>query len=390
MTAGDVGAVPGRRTAWATLACTVVAGVVVLLETTLTDLPGPRWPTWWWVSFALFLSVQLVTTGFLPRPRTLPPRFWVSAMVVLALMTFLQYPDHGLTAALLVVSAAAVARHSSRRALVLVVILQTALAAAALRVVGAPLVDVIAGLVAFGGFQAFGALVVLAARGETEARQELAEAHTELGATVALLEVATRDAERLRIARDLHDVVGHQLTALTLELEVAAHQLARITEETPSTEHVTRARTIAKDLLGDVRAAIGEMREPEGGLESKLRALARRAPGLEVCVHLVDSDMIEAREASVVVRCVQEAITNTLRHARAERLELTVEAGRDEIRVCARDDGDGAEAVVPGNGLIGMRERLEALGGTLDVTSSPGEGFALVGSLPRSGSRIQA
>lgn len=368
----------GRRTAWATLACTLVAGVVVFLESVVTDLPGSPWPVWWWCSFALLVAVQLVATGLVPRPAPVPERVWLVALVVLALTTFLLYAEHGLTGAFLVVSAAAVARHASTRALLGVITLQTLAASTGIALSDWPLVDVVAGVFVFAGFQAFGSLVVLAARRETEARHELARTHAELRATVAELEAVSREAERLRIARDLHDVMGHQLTALALELEVASH----LVEDTEAREHVLRARTVAKGLLADVRGAVGDMRRPPQALEAVLTAIARDTPGLDVTVRVVERVPVDDATAEAVVRCTQEAITNTLRHADARRLDVLVEADHDGVHVRAVDDGRGTDAVVLGHGLTGMRERLEALGGRLEVRSSPGAGFAIDGRVP--------
>lgn len=369
----------GRRTAYASLACTLVAGVVVLLEAVLTDLPGPVSALWWWCSFGVLLVVQLVATGLVPRPRWVPDQVWLPALVLAAMVTFLLYPDHGLTAAFLVVSTATVARHASLRAVVGVIALQTVVATLGIAAIGWPLADVLAGIFAYAGFQAFGALVVLAARGETEARQELAETHAELRSTVALLEATSRDAERLRIARDLHDVVGHQLTALALELEVASHKV----RDDAAAEHVARARALAKGLLGDVRTAVGEMRHRGTALEPMLTALAHDIPGLEVSVTVQGVDRVDADEAHVILRVAQEAITNALRHSGASRLALTVTADADGLRVQATDDGRGTDQIVPGHGLLGMRERLEAKGGELVLSSGPGRGFTIEGRLPR-------
>lgn len=373
----------GRRTAYATLACTLVAGIVVFLESVVTDLPGAAEPAWWWMSYVLLVLVQLVATGLLPRLGGIPSTAWLVVMVVLALCTFLLYPDHGLTASFIVVSAATVARQASPRAVVAVIALQTAVATAGVAAAGWPLVDVVAGVVVYAGFQTFGAVVVLVARRETEARHELALTHTELRAAVAQLQAATRDAERLRIARDLHDVMGHQLTALALELEVASHLVGEAPgRASTAEEHVLRARAVAKGLLADVRAAVGEMRAGPQALEPILVALASDVPGLEVSVRVDETVPIDDDRAQVIVRCAQEAITNTLRHAGAERLDVVVASDRTGIRVRAVDDGRGATDVVPGHGLTGMRERLEALGGSLDIRSSPGGGFTVQGHLP--------
>lgn len=368
----------GRRTAYALLACTLVAGIVVLLEAVLTDLPGPVLPVWWWVSYAVLLVVQLIATGLVRPPARLPSAVWLTALVALSLGTFLLYPDHGLTAALLVVSAATVARHASTRAVVGVILLQSVAAVVAIAMIGWPIADVVAGAFVYPGFQAFGALVVHAARRETEARHELAETHAELRSTMALLETASRDAERMRIARDLHDVVGHQLTALALELEVASHLV-----EDRASEHVVRGRSIAKQLLEDVRAAVAQMRQGPEDLRPMLAELSQNVPGLDVSVQVDASVQVEGEYAQAIVRCTQEAITNTLRHGGATRLDVRVGSDETGTFVHAVDDGRGIPRVVPGHGLTGMRERIEALGGTLKVSSSPGNGFAIEGRLPR-------
>lgn len=368
----------GRRTAYACLACTLVAGAVVLLEAMLTDLPGPAWPAAWWSAYVVLVPVQLVATGLTPAPPRLPERLWLPAFIATALGTFLLYPDHGLTAALIVVSAATVARYASGRAVVAVIALQSVAAVAAVALAGAPLVDVLAGAVVYPGFQAFGALVVLAARRETEARRELAHTHAKLRSTIALLEAATRDAERMRIARDLHDVVGHQLTALALELEVASH----LVQEDRAGVHVRRARAVAKGLLEDVRRTVAQIRLTSHDLRPALAELAGNAPGIDVAVSVDPSLELAGEPAEVIVRCVQEAITNTLRHGGAARVDVSIAADGDHVLLRAVDDGRGTDEVVPGHGLTGMRERLDALGGSLQVASGRDRGFAIEARLP--------
>jgi signal transduction histidine kinase len=124
------------------------------------------------------------------------------------------------------------------------------------------------------------------------------------------------------------------------------------------------------------------MREGRCTLEPPLREITREVPGLAVSLRVVGSVPVDGHQAQVVLRCVQEAITNTLRHAAARHLEVAVRADESGIRVEIRDDGLGAASVVAGNGLTGMRERYEARGGTLHSSSVPGSGFAIVGHLP--------
>lgn len=357
------------------LACTAVVGIAVALEQSMTDHPGPALPVLWWVAYGLFLVCLTLTTGLVPRPSAVPETALLSALVGIAIVTFSLFPVQGWTAILFVVTAAIAARLVSPRLAVAVVAVQTAVLAVGIAFGGWPFTDVVLGVVAYGGFQAFGALMVLAARRETEARHELAATHAELRSAMAVLEATSRDSERLRIARDLHDVVGHQLTALALELEVASHS------EDPAV-HVRRAREIAKGLLGDVRSTVGQMRDRAQPLEPSLMALARDVPGLTVSVTVAGADEIGGEETGVILRCAQEAITNTLRHAGADRLDLLVDAGPEGVRLLASDDGRGVERVEPGHGLNGMRERVESLGGSLVVHTSPGSGFRLVCELP--------
>lgn len=372
----------GRRTAIACVTCTVVAGVVVLLESLLTELAGPPAPAVWWTAYAAFLGLLLVVTGLVPHPRRVPHRVLLVLLVLLvvaAIAAFLAYSDQGWTALVLVVAAAVTARWSTPVAFVLVVVVQTAAVGVGAWLAGWPLSDMVIGAVAYAGFQVFAGLTVLAARRETEARHELAEAHDELRAAMVLLEEASRDSERLRIARDLHDVVGHQLTGLALELEVASHTAS-------PDPHVLRARDIAKDLLADVRGTVSDIRRvaPRRPLEAALRSLAQNTPGLTVTVSVRGGNLIPTEQADILLRCAQESITNTLRHGRATRIDLAVDVTDTEVCLSATDDGRGTDQVRPGNGLVGMTERLESAGGGLTTASAPGQGFRVVGVLPRS------
>ncbi len=211
---------------------------------------------------------------------------------------------------------------------------------------------------------------------QNEARDELRKVNSELRATQALLADNTRIAERVRIARELHDVVGHHLTALTLNLEVATHLV-----EGKALEHVRQAHSLAKLLLADVREVVSEMRRDDKvDLAAALRTLAGGVP--EPRIHL-DLPLAEAPtdpgRAQVLLRCAQEMITNSVRHARADNLWIGLAHDAAGITLTARDDGQGVREVELGNGLTGMRERLQHLGGRLDVESAPGAGFRLEG-----------
>jgi signal transduction histidine kinase len=230
----------------------------------------------------------------------------------------------------------------------------------------------------FAALQVFVAAMVEVARRERRARAEAAALTVELTAAQSRLAEASRTTERLRIARDMHDTIGHQLTALAVNLEVATH-LA----DGAAAPYIERSRRLAKEMLSDVRELVSRTREPELDLQSALHSLFAGVPGL--AVHLsVDSDLqvIDTAQAEAVLRCAQEVLTNTLRHADASNLWVKVTRTSDRIAVCARDDGRGDSQVNAGHGLTGMRERFEELGGTVDFHTRAGAGFQVDASLP--------
>lgn len=219
------------------------------------------------------------------------------------------------------------------------------------------------------------------ARQQADAREEQRQLNSELRATRALLAESSRISERMRIARELHDLVGHHLTALSLNLEVAGHLVA----DSAAAEHVARAHSTAKQLLADVREVVSELRDDEGiELTIALRDLIEGVPGLTVHLELPPHFAVgDSRRAQVLLRCTQEIITNAVRHARARHLWLRFEEDAAGMLVLkAHDDGCGAAEVKPGNGLCGMRERLAEVGGQLAIRTERNHGFALEASLP--------
>ncbi|MBM9463960.1 hypothetical protein JL108_10925 [Aeromicrobium sp. YIM 150415] len=210
-------------------------------------------------------------------------------------------------------------------------------------------------------------LSVAAIMREQRLRGELSEAHVELQAQSVLLEETSRSAERLRISRDLHDLIGHQLTVLTLELEAARHR-----EGAEAREHVERADRVARDLLANVRSTVGELRDRPIDLASALKQVGKDAPGLDVDVVVADGVCLDERQTEALVRTMQEIVTNTLRHARAENLTVDVRRADDLLLLTAVDDGIGSAGVRPGNGLSGLTERLAALGGSVEFDGASG------------------
>jgi signal transduction histidine kinase len=230
------------------------------------------------------------------------------------------------------------------------------------------------------GISALAFIASVVASQQTEEREAQRRLNSELRATRALLAESTRIAERMRIARELHDLIGHHLTALSLNLEVASHLV-----NPAAADHVRKAQATAKHLLTDVREAVSELRQDDAiDLTQALRSLVEGVPGLAVHVTTPPRFSVEdPRRAQVLLRCAQEIITNAARHANARNLWLHFAyAESNLLGLHARDDGRGTSNVAPGNGLSGMRERLAEFGGNVTVESEAGHGFELTVRLP--------
>ncbi|NBD08980.1 sensor histidine kinase [Corallococcus sp. Z5C101001] len=232
----------------------------------------------------------------------------------------------------------------------------------------------------FIGFQGFTLASAVVMVREAQAGRELARLHAELQSTQVLLAAREREGERLRIARELHDSLGHHLTALSLNLEAAAYTA----KDTPSAEHLRRAREAARTLLSEVRETVSALRDTPPPLRASLHALAANTPGLTVDLDIPEDLALASSEAThSLIRCVQEVLTNTLRHALATRLWIRVESTpAGGVRVVTRDDGRGATTPTPGAGLTGMRERFTRLGGDVVWRAEAGRGWELEAWLP--------
>ncbi|MFD6445987.1 sensor histidine kinase [Promicromonospora sp. NPDC060204] len=214
-------------------------------------------------------------------------------------------------------------------------------------------------------------------------------------------------AERLRIARDLHDVVGHNLSVIALHSGVAAEAVGRDDDAARGALHHVREAT--SGTLRELRSTVRVLRAPVGAASlgppdrgptaadtgspevtptglGGVDALAAsaRATGLSVEVTLdVPPGTLDGAIDAAAYRIVQESLTNVLRHAAAERVTVSarVDGGRLALRVS--DDGRGAgPGLVAGSGISGMRERVALLGGTLTTGEAPGGGFVVAADLP--------
>jgi signal transduction histidine kinase len=211
---------------------------------------------------------------------------------------------------------------------------------------------------------------------------------------VALSETRRRSAaeERLRIARELHDAVGHHLSLINVQTAAALRKLKR--DPAFRTEQTLQIIADTSQLsLRELRAMVGVLREPgedsptgPGPSLEQLPSLvaAARASGLEVELRVDGSAELPVAVDAAAYRVVQESLTNVLRHARAQRVQIKVVTGSSTLAVAVADDGvsDAKGGKVPGNGLAGMRERAESLGGTFDAGPRDDGGFLVEATWP--------
>jgi signal transduction histidine kinase len=229
------------------------------------------------------------------------------------------------------------------------------------------------------GFQALAGLCVFYARRSEESRDALARVNADLLATRALLADSARDAERLRVARELHDVAGHKLTAMKINLRALASDPVLA-----GREEVRIAQQLSTELLDDIRSVVQAMRDSRGlDLQTAIRALAAPLPRPALDLRIAEGVQIaDPAVAESLLRIVQECLTNAARHANADTLTVSLQKEDAGMHLHIEDDGRLKGRVREGNGLSGIRERVAALGGDLHLGSSATGGLRVDVRLP--------
>ncbi|MFD0725884.1 sensor histidine kinase [Lysobacter brunescens] len=240
---------------------------------------------------------------------------------------------------------------------------------------GVPPGSTLISLAQIGAFQAFAALTGHYAGSREQAREHLAQVNAELMATRRLLEESARAGERLKLSRELHDVAGHSLTALKLNLARLARDPALAKRE-----EIVLSAQLADDLLAQIRQVVGALRAHDGlDLRAALQALGRPVPGVRIDMDIEDGLRVDdIDQAETLLRCAQEAITNALRHGRARHIRLRLQRDAAGLALTIDNDGLAPSRVDEGNGLTGMRERLGAIGGRLEIEATPPRGLRVV------------
>lgn len=228
-------------------------------------------------------------------------------------------------------------------------------------------------------------------------RVDLADARAQ-----AAEEVARRQSseERLRIARELHDIIGHSLGTIAVQAGVGRHLME--TEPEKAAEALDNIAKISRDSLDEVRSVVAALRDDEPSY--------RPAPGLADLPELVDTvrstglavdltlpndlDVVPRQTGAAVYRIAREALTNTVRHAHASKASVQVNHRDGRLELEIHDDGSGSgngreSSHGTGHGITGMRERAEALGGRLSAGPASDGGFLVTVSLPVDSDRSQ-
>jgi signal transduction histidine kinase len=225
------------------------------------------------------------------------------------------------------------------------------------------------------------------------ALRDLRESHDQLAAYAGQAAELSAAAERNRLARDIHDSLGHYLTAIAVQLEKA--EVFRDRDQGAASQAVADARSLARQALQDVRGSVRALRgdEPAAPLSAMLTGLARQAGAGDPQVSLSvtgDEAAIAAGARTALFRAAQEALTNARKHSGARRVSMSVAFGDREVRLVVSDDGCGFEPPPRGAqahnglGLVGMRERAALAGGHAEVESRPGAGTTVTVTMPRS------
>jgi signal transduction histidine kinase len=199
--------------------------------------------------------------------------------------------------------------------------------------------------------------------------------------------------ERIRIARELHDVLAHHISVINVQAGVAVHLIDRQPEQARTA--LAAISEASKDALRELRATLGVLRQvdeaeprtPVPGLSSLDDLVARAsAAGLAVSIELErDAEPLPSGPDFAAYRIIQEALTNVARHARASRVWISIRRLAGGVEITVDDDGvatPSGEPIQPGNGLTGMRERATAVGGTLEAGPKPDGGFRVTARLP--------
>jgi signal transduction histidine kinase len=223
---------------------------------------------------------------------------------------------------------------------------------------------------------------------ERQMRRKLAQAHEQLQEYAQKIEELATVQERNRIARDIHDSLGHALTSLNIQMQTAV----KLWEKEPIQAHsfLTQAQSLGKTAMQEVRKSISTLREDakeEPPLETRIETLVddfRRGTGLLICTNICRCGRVSKPVAKTIYRTVQEALTNIFKYAEATEVTIELQTTSTELSLTVEDNGKGFDPQQQrsGFGLQGMQERITSVDGQFQLITSPGEGCRIEVEIP--------
>jgi signal transduction histidine kinase len=217
---------------------------------------------------------------------------------------------------------------------------------------------------------------------------ELERANTQLAAYATQAEELAMTQERNRLAREIHDSLGHTLTIVNVQIEAA--KVVMDSDPDGALDAINKAQELAKKGLTQVRESVAALRESPVSnrpLGEAIATLIEEAQSSGIITEFKingESQALEHKVALALYRAAQEGLTNVRRHARASRVDILLDFQPSEVRLEVKDNGVGAGETSGGFGLLGIRERMQLLGGKLEISSGIGKGFCLTASVPLS------
>jgi signal transduction histidine kinase len=228
---------------------------------------------------------------------------------------------------------------------------------------------------------------------EQEARERaeqlmeaLEQANAQLAAYATQVEELAMTQERNRLAREIHDSLGHTLTIVNVQSEAAK----TVMESDPdrAIDAINKVQDMAQKGLTQVRQSVAALRESPVSNRPLSEAIASLLTDVEnsgIVTEFQETgepSKLEHKVALALYRAAQEGLTNVCRHARASRVDVNLDFQPNEVRLEIKDNGVGTAQTTEGFGLLGVRERMQLLGGRLEIDTEAGKGFHLVASVP--------
>jgi signal transduction histidine kinase len=217
---------------------------------------------------------------------------------------------------------------------------------------------------------------------------ELKQANMQLAAYATQAEELAMTQERNRLAREIHDNLGHTLTIVNVQLEAA--KVVMESDPGRALDPLNKAQELTRKGLSRIRESVTALRESPVSnrpLSEAIASLVKQAQSNGIVTEFTiagEPQLLEHKVALALYRAAQEGLTNVRRHARASRVDVRLDFQPGEVRLQVRDNGVGASETDGGFGLLGIRERMQLLGGRSEISTGVGKGFCLTASVPTS------